>query len=200
MIRGVVKTIVKKGVLILVLPLYALYWMLSKGGKTDAVFSGFSQFLSIIPGKLGIYTRAAFYHLACPDTSDEISIGFLTLLSHRDTTIQKGVYIGPQCNIGKCKIGADTLIGSGVHILSGNKQHFFEDATQPIQAQGGAYQKISIGSDCWLGNSALVMANVHDGCIVAAGSVVTKETPKPKIIIAGNPAKAIGDRITKEQA
>lgn len=153
----------------------------------------FSQGISLIPGKFGVYLRAAFYRLACKNTSDEISVGFLTILSHRDTTIGRGVYIGPQSNIGKCTIGENTLIGSGVHILSGSRQHEFKDPQKPIQDQGGIFEKIQIGADCWLGNMSLVMANLEDHSILAAGSVLTKPSAKGDILV-GNPAKFINNR------
>ncbi|UQG60433.1 acyltransferase [Marinobacter sp. M3C] len=153
----------------------------------------FSQGISLIPGKFGVYLRAAFYRLACPATSDEISVGFLTILSHRDTTIGRGVYIGPQSNIGKCTIGENTLIGSGVHILSGSRQHDFKDIKKPIQDQGGIFEKIRIGADCWLGNTSVVMANLEDHSILAAGSVLTKPSAKGDVLV-GNPAKCVNNR------
>lgn len=192
--RNVIKFTVKKFFLLLLLPAYLLFVLLNLTSKGDSVFQGFSQLLSLVPGKIGIYLRAAFYHLACPDTSDQISIGFLTILSHRDTSIAAGVYIGPQGNIGKCSIGKNTLLGSGVHILSGKKQHDFSDLNKPIQQQGGSYTKISIGEDCWLGNGAIIMANVADKCIVAAGSTLTKDTAAEPAIYAGNPAKMVKQR------
>ena len=193
-IRKVLKRTVKNIFLLLVLPAYLLYELLCVFANRDGTFQSFSQAMSLIPGKLGIYTRAAFYRLACTDTSDEISIGFLTIFSHADTTIEKGVYIGPQCNIGKCRIGQDTLIGSGVHILSGNKQHYFEDESRPIQEQGGLYEKITIRKDCWLGNNSSILSGLLDSCIVAAGAVYTKSAMEASIILAGNPAKKIGER------
>ncbi|WP_339800935.1 acyltransferase [uncultured Marinobacter sp.] len=192
--RALIKRTIKNMVLLLVLPLFGLYWITSGGGKSDGAFQAYSQFLSLFPGKTGIYIRAAFYRLACPGTSDEISIGFLTIFSHRDTTIHRGVYIGPQCNIGKCTIGENTLLGSGVHVLSGSKQHAFSDTDRPIQEQGGSFEKIQIGADCWLGNTAVVMASLPDKVVVAAGSVITK-TANCGDIMAGNPAKVIRNRI-----
>lgn len=192
-IRSQVKQVTKKIVLLFVYPIYLLLELLSIIGNKDRTFQGFAQALSLVPGILGIYVRAAFYHLACPSTSDEILVGFMTILSHRDTTIEKGVYIGPQCNIGKCHIKENTLLGSGVHILSGNKQHSFEDLDTPIQEQGGNYTKIIIGEDCWLGNLSIVMADIGEQSIIAAGSVVIRPIDK-KTIVAGNPAKLIRNR------
>jgi acetyltransferase-like isoleucine patch superfamily enzyme len=156
----------------------------------------FSQAISLIPGKIGIYIRAAFYRLACTDTSDEISVGFLTIFSHADTTIEKGVYIGPQCNIGMCTIGENTLLGSGVHILSGNKQHNFDDTEQSIQNQGGNFKKIRIGEDCWLGNASIALTDLPAHCILAAGSVYVKSVSETHSILAGNPARTLKARET----
>ena len=191
--RYLLKRSIKNLVLLIMLPAFVLYWILSGGGKSDSVFQSFSQFLSLLPGKAGVYLRAAFYRLACPDTSDEISIGFLTILSHKNTTIHKGVYIGPQCNIGMCTIGKDTLIGSGVHILSGNEQHRFSDPEVPIQEQGGSFERIVVGTDCWIGNSCVVLSSISNHCIVAAAAVVVSEFEEGSIL-AGLPAKKISSR------
>ena len=190
---GLFKRLVKTLFLGLAFPLYLLCLLFSRLGSSDGVFTSFSQGLSLIPGKLGVYLRAAFYRLACPATSDEISVVFLTILSHRDTTIGRGVYIGPQSNIGKCTIGENTLIGSGVHILSGSRQHEFKDLRKPIQDQGGVFEKIRIGADCWLGNTSLVMADLDDHSILAAGSVLTKPSARGDILV-GNPARCINNR------
>lgn len=89
--------------------------------------------------------------------------------------------------------GENTLLGSGVHILSGSRQHNFEDPATPIQEQGGHFEKITIGQDCWLGNASVVLAGVGDHSIVAAGSVVTKPV-EDGLIVGGNPARAIRER------
>ncbi|SET77466.1 hypothetical protein SAMN04487962_1239 [Marinobacter segnicrescens] len=191
--RTLAKRVAKVGFLLLALPLYLLFRLVSMLGKSDSCFASFSQGLSLVPGKVGVYLRASFYHLSCPDTSDDISIGFLTILSHRNTSIAKGVYIGPQCNIGMCAIGENTLIGSGVHILSGSRQHQFNDLDVPIQDQAGTFEKIEIGADSWIGNQAVIMAPTPAKAIVASGSVVTRLFGVGDIV-AGNPARVIRNR------
>ena len=183
----------------LTFPVFLTFLLLGRITSIDGAFQGFSQMLSLIPGKIGVYFRAAFYRLACTDTSDDISVGFLTVLSHQDTTIQQGVYIGPQCNIGKCFIGENTLIGSGVHILSGSQQHNFVSTLIPIKDQEGIFLKVSIGSDCWLGNQSLVMTNLAGKTIVAAGSVVTTSS-RSGDILAGNPAKPLKNRFDSSES
>lgn len=124
----------------------------------------------------------------------ECAILFGTIFSQVDTEIGKGVYIGPNCNIGRCMIEDDCTIGSNVHILSGKKQHNFDDLDTPIQEQGGIFEKIVVGEDTWIGNCAVIMANVGKKCIIGAGSVVSKDV-EDFSIVAGNPAKLIRKRI-----
>lgn len=194
MIKNIsLKNSIKLMFLYITIPFYLIFLILSLFVEKDSIFRTFSQIVSLIPGKTGVYIRAAFYRLACQNTSDRISIGFLTVFSHHDTSICEGVYIGPQCNIGKCSIGKNTLIGSGVHILSGTRQHSFSDINTPIQEQKGYYKKISIGEDCWIGNKSLIAQNVANKTIVAAASVVISEFP-PMTIVGGHPAKIIKDR------
>ncbi|ADP97670.1 acyltransferase [Marinobacter adhaerens] len=195
--KSQIKTLARIIFTLLASPLWLVYRGFSIIGNQDSVFQSVSQLLSLVPGKPGIYLRASFYSLACPDTSSEISIGFLTVLSHWDTTIERGVYVGPQCNIGKCFIGENTLLGSGVHVLSGSKQHEFNDPQRPIQEQGGTFTKIRIGRDCWLGNTSVVMSDIGDHSVVAAGAVVTRAIP-PGCIVAGNPAKKVRSRFSEQ--
>lgn len=176
----------------LLLPVYLWFEVLSRLTHEDSAFQSISQYLSLLPGKLGSYCRAAFLWWTCPGTSDDISIGFMTLFSHRDTTIEPGVYIGPQCNIGMCTIEKNTLIGSGTHILSGKKQHMFGTANVLIKDNPGIYKKINVGQNTWIGNCAMVMADIGDNSVVAAGTVVTKTFPGNSIL-AGNPAEAKGN-------
>jgi acetyltransferase-like isoleucine patch superfamily enzyme len=124
----------------------------------------------------------------------ECVIFFGTLFSQVDTEIGRGVYIGPNCNIGRSTIGDHCTLGSNVHVLSGKRQHNFGSVEIPIQEQGGIFEKVSIGEDTWIGNSALIMANIGKKCIIGAGSVVTKEV-EAFSIVAGNPAKLIKKRI-----
>ncbi len=191
--KAFLKTIFSVFALLLVSPLLLVH-ILVKIISNEGLFVFSSQLLSLIPGKLGSYCRIAFYRFAMTNCDTNCLIGFSTLFSQADTEIGKGVYIGPQCNIGMCKIGDNTLIASGVHIMSGSGQHNFEDLDTPIQQQGGTYQKIDIGEDSWIGNGSLVMANIGKKCIIGAGSVVTKDIPDYSIAV-GNPAKVIRSRV-----
>ena len=175
---------------IVMLPITISFILLGILLSRNAVFSAYSQVLSLLPGKSGALLRSGFYRFTTSYCHPNVLIGFGSLLSQYEVCLGKNTYIGPQCNIGKCKIGQDTLLGSGVHILSGKGQHNFEDLETPIKNQGGTFEQIELGDDCWLGNGAIVMANVGSHAIVAAGSVVIENVPE-YAIVAGNPAKII---------
>lgn len=57
------------------------------------------------------------------------------------------------------------------------------------------YGKIVIGDNCFIGAHAIIMygVTIADNVIIAAGSVVTKSVNESKVIVAGNPAKIIGN-------
>lgn len=59
----------------------------------------------------------------------------------------------------------------------------------------GRLKGIVIEDHVWLGTSVIVLPGVRlgQGCVVGAGAVVTKDV-EPFAIVAGNPAKKIGDR------
>jgi acetyltransferase-like isoleucine patch superfamily enzyme len=174
-------------------PFTLFYLLLSLLFRSDSLFATFSQLFSLFPGKIGSYLRAGFYRFTMQECSPNVVVSFATLFSQKNTIIEAGVYIGPQCNIGKCNIEKDCLIGSGVHILSGKNQHNFSDLTTPIRDQGGNFTQVTIGENTWIGNGAIIMANIGKHCIVAAGSVVINDI-EDYSIVAGNPAKVIKKR------
>ncbi len=175
------------------MPLYIFYFLSTVIGNKDDVFRSFSQFFSLIPGKLGVYSRSAFFQLTMTHCDLDLVVSFGVLFSQQDTELYSGCYIGPQSNIGMCRIETNCLLGSGVHVMSGKGQHNFDDLDKPLREQGGTFSKVIIGEDTWIGNGALIMANVGKKCIVAAGSVVVHDIPDYSII-AGNPAKIIKTR------
>ncbi len=193
MLRKRVKQALILGFTVLASPLFLSYRLLAPVADPDRLLAGYSQLLSLFPGQFGNYLRKCALRYMITHCSTDALVGFGVLLSQRDTEIHQGVYIGPQCNIGRCRIEANCLLGSGVHIMSGKGQHNFEDLDTPIREQGGRFDKVTIGEDSWIGNGALVMANVGKKCVVAAGAVVISDV-EDYAIVAGNPAKVIKSR------
>ena len=53
---------------------------------------------------------------------------------------------------------------------------------------------MTVGSQTWIGEAAVVMADVGSQCIVAAGSVVASRVAD-RSIVAGNPCRYVGRSI-----
>lgn len=193
LVRRYGKTISRALARVAILPMYVSFLVRHAflGGQA---FRASSQTISLLPGLVGDYLRAEFYRLTLPRVGADVQICFGTLLSSRDATIGNHVYIGPNCVIGDVEIGADVLLGSNVHLLSGQAQHGTTDLDRPIRLQPGHFQRISVGEDTWIGNGAIVMANVGRKCVIGAGSVVISDIPECSVA-AGNPARILRSRI-----
>ena len=87
-----------------------------------------------------------------------------------------------------------------------NHHHLYDDKdwSDELQKQNkkkiaAKNARINIGNDCWVGFKSIIMRGVTlgDGCVVAAGSVVTKDVP-PYAIVGGVPARIIKYRFSPE--
>ena len=88
--------------------------------------------------------------------------------------------------------------GSGISAFSilMTRHHEFRDRSVGFLEQGAIEGKgITVGEDCWIGIRSIIMPGVTigNGAIVGAGAVVTKDV-EPYKVVAGNPAKVIGER------
>ena len=85
------------------------------------------------------------------------------------------------------RIGDYTMFGPGVQILT---------PIHPMNAEqrrGKEYGRpIEIGSDVWVGGSALILPGVTIGSrsVIGAGSVVTRDVPEG-VFAAGNPCRVV---------
>lgn len=124
---------------------------------------------------------------------------------------KKSITIGDNCHIGRysqiecnAKIGNDVLFANNVALV-GRYDHNYQQIGISIrlasQVMDDDYvwkeidQEVVIGDDVWVGYGSIVLSGVtiESGCIIGAGSVVTKDT-EPYGIYAGSPAKKITDR------
>ena len=108
-----------------------------------------------------------------------------------NTKLGERVYFNANCVILDCAkvtIGDDTFIGPNtqfytpIHPLDFKTRNTFIESAKPI----------TIGKNCWLGGSVIVLPGVTigDGCVIGAGAVVTKNIPENSLAV-GNPAKVI---------
>lgn len=192
--KKIIKCLFRCLFLIFVLPFFVYYLLEACFLGKEKSFRGLSQFFSLLPGLTGVYFRHGFYILSLRKCSWDCYIGFGTIFSHPTAEIGKHVYIGTNCTIGDVSLGDYVTIGSNVDIMNRGKQHYIDNIDIPIQEQGGEYPKIYIGEDAWIGNSAVIMANIGKKSIIGAGSVVVNDIEDYSIAV-GNPATVIKRRI-----
>ena len=154
---------------------------------SETAFAAGSEWLCLVPGRLGVYLRRGYYRMTLEACASDCHIGFGTTFAHPQARIGHGVYIGSRCTLGTVTIGDHASIGSNVDVLSGRRQHNFSRLDAPIQDQGGTFDRVRLGRNCWIGNSTVVMAEVGEDCVIGAGSVVVKPVP-PRSVAVGNPA------------
>lgn len=158
--------------------------------KSRSLFAGQGQLLALVPGKFGSYLRVSYYFKTLARCTQQGYIGFGSYFSHPEAELGTGYYIGAYTIIGKAIIGDHATIASHISILSGKNQHGYLEKGRPIQEQPGSFSTISIGENCWIGNNAVVMADLGQQTVVAAGSVVVAATQGMEVV-GGNPAKVI---------
>jgi acetyltransferase-like isoleucine patch superfamily enzyme len=112
-----------------------------------------------------------------------LRIGDKTVLGREDTlNCYLDVSIGPRC-----------ILADWVYV--GDFDHRYDDLHVPIKDQGIVKSPVRIGADVWVGVKASVLrgAQVGDGCVLAAHTVVKGEVPAGSVV-AGVPGRVVRDR------
>ncbi len=176
--------------LLAVLPGFLLYCLGRLLLGQNKAFPGWSQFFSLFPGLMGAYLRRAFYRLVLPRCGSDCCISFGTVFSHPTSEVGRNAYIGVYCCLGDVTLEDDVLIASHVSIANGGGQHGTDRLDVPIREQAGRWPRITIGRDSWIGDRAIVLADVGRHCVIGAGSVVTQPIPDYAVAV-GVPAKVV---------
>jgi serine acetyltransferase len=97
----------------------------------------------------------------------------MSLSAKLDKTFPEGIHVGPE-----------TYLAFESRVLS-------HDMTRGLRLH------THIGSRCFIGGRSLIMPGITigDGCIVGAGSIVTKDVP-PGTVVAGNPARVLATGVS----
>ncbi len=177
--------------IVLTAPCSASCWIATTIGRGGTeIFRFWGQFLALIPGLPGSYLRRAYYLMTLEYCAPDCHIGFGTLFAHRDSRVDSDVYIGNYTMLGKVNLRKGCLIGSRTSILSGQNQHQFSPDGKWLPSNLEDFVQINIGENAWVGEAAVIMADVGKGAAVSAGSVVSNALPE-FVVVAGNPARFV---------
>lgn len=152
-------------------------------------FEGYNSFFTRVPWGwarrwylsriLGIRLgRGAAIHMGCFFTGRNIEIGERSVVNRRCTLDGRA----------GLRIGADVSVSPECMLLSLDHDPRDPDfATRP--------RSVVVGDRVWLGARATILPGVEmgEGSVAAAGAVVAKSCP-PYAIVAGVPARTIGER------
>jgi acetyltransferase-like isoleucine patch superfamily enzyme len=197
--RELAKSVARAAASILVAPWAVSFSVRAACLGRDRALEGSSQLLSMIPGVAGEYMRRAFFQHALAACHKTVVIGFGATFSRAGSRLDENVYIGPGSHLGLIHAERDVLIAAGVHIPSGTATHGIEGGTIPIRDLPGSERLIRLGAGAWIGESAVVMADVGAGTVVGAGAVVTRPLPDG-VVAAGIPARVLRSRYEKRAA
>lgn len=123
----------------------------------------------------------------------ELSLGAVLHGWGGSILLDENVFVGPYAVIyghGGVTVGRDTLIAMHCQIVSSN--HTIPGRDTPVRSQPDVLLPTTIGRDVWLGAGVTVLGGVEvgDGCVVAAGAVVTENLP-PYAVAVGVPARVV---------
>jgi acetyltransferase-like isoleucine patch superfamily enzyme len=114
---------------------------------------------------------------------------------HRLIEVGDNVFMGLNTVINSnvpVRIGNNVMFGRSVTIMGGD--HNISEIGKPMRfvKTGGKNVPITIEDDVWVGCNVTILKGVTlgEGCVIGAGSVVTKSMP-PYSICVGNPCKPI---------
>ena len=132
-------------------------------------------------------TIAKFTSIQCTGVIHELGTG---VTIGNNSAVGAYSFLGGQ---GGITIGNNVIMGPKVNIFSEN--HGFDDLSLPIRLQPTTRKGVVIDDNCWIGANSTILDGVHigQGCVIASGSVVTKDLPVNSIA-AGIPARVIRQR------
>jgi len=156
----------------------------------DRAFPGWSQAFALVPGLTGVYLRRAFYRAVLPRCAEGAWLGFGLVISGPGAEFGRQVYVGPFCSLGEVILEDDVLLGAHVSVINGGAQHGIERTDVPIRDQPGDLPRVTVGNGSWVGDRAVIMADVGRQCVIGAGAVVNRPIPDYAVAV-GVPARVV---------
>jgi len=160
---------------------------------TERAYLELSERAARWPGVRGERMRSALHRRLGTHIGEAVVLKFGCVLARPPLNVGRMTVLGHYAKVQHASIGADCMVGDHVLVFDGRRQHNIDRLDVPINAQGNNVTRVHIGDDCLIGGHATILSDVGDHCVVGAGSVVIEPVPDYKIV-AGNPARVIGDR------
>ncbi len=191
----ILRRLIKRGcnslAAVIVSPAVLVCWLETRRGPGyERAYHASGQLVALLPGFFGMCLRRAFYVGAAKSCSRQCQIGFGAILSHRESTVEQDVYIGNYALLGRVVLHQGCLIGSRASILSTGQQHALDNQGRWTTPDSIDLKATEIGAYAWIGEGAIVMADVGQGAMIAAGAVVGTKVPD-HLMVAGNPARFV---------
>ncbi|MHB8110094.1 MAG: acyltransferase [Syntrophorhabdaceae bacterium] len=194
------------------------------GRELDQWISGLLRWL---PGRLGVALRYRYYRPKFAECGNDITIevgafirdcnnislgnniglglysqiyasgdGTERIFISDDVHLNSNVMINADLG-GIIRIGSHCMIGPNVVFRTSD--HAFSDTNELMINQGHTSGTIVVENDVWIGSNAVLTGNIRigTGAIIGAGAVVTRDVG-PFAIVAGVPAKQIGNRMRED--
>jgi virginiamycin A acetyltransferase len=165
--------------------------------KSLGMFTFWAHVVAQVPGDPGLFIRRGFYRWMLAACAERVHIEFGAILNRR-AVLESGAYIGTYALIGWAVIREKTLVGSRASIPSGGHQHTMLPSGTWSPTDPSRLTCVTIGPNTWIGEAAVVMADVGRGCMIAAGSVVASPVPDG-VMMAGNPARFVRNVVAEPE-
>lgn len=126
---------------------------------------------------------------------------------------KKTLHIGSNCEIGdmthivahnSVEIGENVLIASKCFISDTNHGNYSGDNQDSPETAPNKRKlivgKTKIGNNVWIGENSVILsgADIGDGCIIGANTIVNKSIPKGSMVVGNNHIIKIWDQEAKE--
>ena len=175
--------------------LKACYWDLSwRQGRYEYL----NWLLGNLPGGFGLAVRSVFIARLFSRVGKNIKIfpgvkirGIHKFVVGDSVVLGEDIFLNAN---GGIVLDDEVGIGPGSKIWSVN--HVTKDIDTPITEQGYEDKAVFIGKGTWIGANCTILpgAQIGEGVVISAGSVVGGKKVKPFAMLAGNPARIIGFR------
>lgn len=197
-LRRLIRATLNASATVLVAPAVLICYLETKRGRGyERFFHGWGQCFALLPGLFGMCLRRAFYRGTLTHCSHDCQISFGVLFNHREAIVDREVYIGPYALLGRVQLRRGCLIGSRSSILSTGQHHKLDDQGRWTTPDGLTFEMTEIGDYSWIGEGAIVMADVGEGAMLSAGAVTASRVPD-HVMVAGNPARFVKKLVSKE--